>query len=165
MKPKKVLMITLLVLCCILCSCRRHRLPKPAADISECPYVDEASTGSIDYINGVGYSGYTSIEYVLEADELSLSAISNYNRGELVAYYVNDDRYVYFCQIEGLAPEQWLVRLTDDGHGHFSNKEACIMKAESVNKTPGWIEEIRKAGVEHSASSFLGPGDGSMIDE
>ena len=39
------------------------------------------------------------------------------------------------------------------------------MKAESVNEIPGWIEEIRKAEVELSASSFLGPGDGSMIDE
>ena len=70
MKPRKVFIISFSVLCCFLCGCRGHRLPDPATDISELPYVDEASTSVIDYINGVGYKDYTCIEYALEADEL-----------------------------------------------------------------------------------------------
>ena len=130
---KRTLMF-LTVMLAILTGCGGHELPQPAADLSNVPYVEEVTFSRVT-IQDVEYDGATYASLTPDAYP------EEYERGPVYAYYVNDDHYVYFCEIEGLDPKQWLVELTDDGYGHFS-EGGNIIKALDVTEIPSWLQAI-----------------------
>lgn len=132
---KRTLML-LTVLLAILTGCGGHKLPQPAADLSNVPEIEDFTDSFAHVIiRGVEY------DYATYGSLTPDAYPEEYQRGPVYSYFINDDHYVYFCEIEGLDPKQWLVKLTDDGYGHF-NESGNIIKALDVTEIPTWIEAI-----------------------
>lgn len=164
-----------------------HTRLKAVADLSGLPYLEEtiyAPDNSYirEVVQGVAYEEYALLDMSLNPEDycqmctkdteeecpISCSGqrLEEYSRGELYAYYVNDDRYMYFCQIEGLNPEEWLVRIPDDRTGHFSDKEVFVVKAVGVTDIPSWIEDAKKVSMEYeNPGSYSGLEAGFTIIE
>ena len=121
----KLSLIALLSFSILITSCS-HQAIKPALDISNATYA-QITNGTIT-INEIEYDG--SIRFkpdYIEAYELA---------GPVIAYYINDDHYVYYFKIEGLKSSDWLLEVSDNGHGHIDREFACFVKAKGNYTIP-----------------------------
>ena len=128
--------LSLLMALTMLAACGGHPIPKPSLDISEGTY----STFDADWypvIKGVTYDSKTPFMPVNpEFGTASDYAVS------VIGYYINDDHYVYYCEAEGLSPEEWLIEIEDDRRGHLQQEYAYFIKATTVTVIPPWLKPI-----------------------
>lgn len=160
----KILLIGIMFVV-VLPSCGiSKKLPNPAVDISSLPYADlppVADNYVNSFIGGIEYEAYVPMDPFLDPEQYNYCLADCFSQGEPCAYFINNDRYIYFCMIEGLDPAQWLLELTDDGQGRFSYDEARIVKAVDTTEIPSWIEAARKAYMnKQEPGSYTGLAEG-----
>ena len=130
---KRIAISVLLILAALVLSgCGGHRLSAPSIDISGAQLV----TGDGPVVDGITFEETSA--YVLRhpTEELSVREL----RGRCIAYYVNDSRYIFFCESKDLDPSEWLIRIPDNGRGSLQWEDACWIKAENVRSIPPWLE-------------------------
>ena len=81
------------------------------------------------------------------------------------AYQFVEHFYVYFAEIQGLDPSQWLIRVFDDQSGELNlSASEEIFKAVDVHEIPEWIENGKRAYEEHIApGSYQGLAEGDVL--
>ena len=128
--------LSLLLALTILAACGGHPIPEPSLDISKGTYVHFDEDWN-PVIQGVTYDDNST--FIPVAPE---SGTASDYAGSVIGYYVNDDHYVYFCEAEGLAPEEWLIMMWDDRRGRLQQESACFVKAITVTVVPPWLKPV-----------------------
>jgi len=128
--------ITILIIFLSLTACRgQHVLKDPALDIAgaaETQFDDEMTHVIIGGVKFVNEELYTL------ADDTGREVFDY--AGEVVSYFINGDHYVFYCIAEGLEPDQWLIKVPDDGKNVLLYEEAFFIHAEGVDEVPKWLE-------------------------
>ena len=128
--------ITILIIFLSLTACRgQHVLKDPALDIAGAAETqfDDEMTHVI--IGGVKFENWEL--YTLAGD--TGREVFDY-AGEVVSYFINGDHYVFYCTAEGLEPDQWLIKVPDNGKSKLLYEEAFFIHAEGVDEVPEWLE-------------------------
>ena len=133
---RKIKALSLLMALTMLAACGGHTIPEPSLDISKATYV-HFDTDWNPVIQGVTYDDNSAfIPLVPESGTASDYADS------VICYFVNDDHYVYYCEAEGLAPEEWLIMIWDDRRGNLQHESAYFIKAITVTVVPPWLKPV-----------------------
>lgn len=127
-----------LLLILSLAGCGNHHLKDPALDITNATLTEvlNEDSGCIVKINGVRFED----EIYYRPEGGNGEEVIEY-AGDVVSYFINDSRYVFYCRAEGLDPEEWLIRVPDDGKSHLNLDEAYFVRAEDVSEIPEWLSE------------------------
>ena len=132
----RCLLLALPLVLAFLTACGGHPIPKSSLDISEGVYT----TFDADWypvIQGVTYDDKSPFVPVNPGSGTAFDYA-----GSVIGYYVNDDRYVYYCEAEGLDAEEWLIKLTDDRRGHIQRDTASFVRATTVAVIPPWLKPV-----------------------
>ena len=128
--------ITILIIFLSLTACRGpHIVLDPALDVSNAAETqfDDEMTHVI--IGGVKFENWELYTLAGDTDR----EVFDY-AGEVVSYFINDDHYVFYCTAEGLEPDQWLIKVPDNGKSKLLYEEAFFIHAEGVDEVPEWLE-------------------------
>ncbi len=130
------IIITILIILLSLTACwGPHIVKDPALDVSnasETQFDDEMTHVIIGGVKFVNEELYT---LVGDTDK----EVFDY-AGEVVSYFINGDHYVFYCIAEGLEPDQWLIKVPDNGKSKLLYEEAFFIHAEGVDEVPEWLE-------------------------
>lgn len=125
-----------LILLLSLTACRGpHIVKDPALDISNAPETEFDDEMTHVIIGGVKFENE---ELYTLADDTGMEVFDY--AGEVVSYFINDDHYVFYCTAEGLEPDQWLIKVPDNGKSKLQEEEAYFIHAIDVDEVPEWLE-------------------------
>ena len=142
---RKCVIVTMFCLIAILFinGCGNHHLKDPALEISnavytEFPELDEEYSKGIVIIDGVKFLDWDFFGPHVYDDRDTFDYA-----GEVVSYFINDDHYVFYCEVKGLDPEEWLIRVPDNGKSKLMRDEAYFIHEVNVTDIPEWLTEVR----------------------
>ena len=128
--------ITILIIFLSLTACRGpHIVLDPALDVSNAPETEFDDDMTHVIIGGVKFENWELYTLAGDTDR----EVFDY-AGGVVSYFINDDHYVFYCTAEGLEPDQWLIKVPDNGKSKLLYEEAFFIHAEGVDEVPEWLE-------------------------
>lgn len=120
--------------------------------LQEAEYISSTG-GPVDTIK-IGNCIYEIVPYVGLNEYSKPYFLTDCEPGEVLAYFINDDRIFYYAEIKGLPYSNWMLCFREDGSG-IPNMENidCIYKSVDTSEIPEWIAEAKKASENITSTS------------